>query len=78
MILLLAHLLMRRSTWRKNKLRIFVTAEAHDNSTLMESALKTYLNQMRINGEVHIVEVDSADIEPFPMNHAASRYVPFV
>ena len=44
----------------------------------MESALKTYLNQMRINGEVHIVEVDSADIEPFPMNHAPSRYVPFV
>ena len=68
---------MRRPTWRKNKLRIFVTAEAHDNSSLMESALKTYLSQMRINGEVHIVEIDSADIEPFPMNHAPSRLVSF-
>ena len=69
MILLLAHLLMRRSQWKKNKLRIFVTAEAQDNSQQMESALKTYLSQMRINGEVHIIEVDSADVEPFPHSH---------
>ena len=43
-----AHLLMRKSSWKKNKLRIFVTAEAQDNSKQMESALKVYLSQFRV------------------------------
>ena len=39
---------MRKSSWKKNKLRIFVTAEAQDNSKQMESALKVYLSQFRV------------------------------
>ena len=43
-----AHLMMRKASWKKNKLRIFVTAEAQDNSKQMESALKLYLAQFRV------------------------------
>ena len=51
MTLLLSHLIKRTPTWKRCKLRIFVTAEENDNSEAMRETLDSYLRDMRIFAE---------------------------
>jgi len=71
MCLLLTHLLKRTPTWKRCHLRIFVTAEESDNSEAMREQLDEYLQSMRIEAQVFIVEMSAEDTLPYAQNISA-------
>jgi len=69
--LLLAHLIKRTSTWKKCQLRIFVTADASDNTEAMLETLNNYLTDMRMNAIVKLVITNSEETLAYAENITA-------
>lgn len=57
LLMLLPFLLKQHRTWSKCKMRIFTVAQMEDNSIQMKKDLKKLLYNLRIEGEIEIVEM---------------------
>jgi potassium/chloride transporter 4/5/6 len=66
MLLLFAFLLNQSKTWRKAKLRLFaVTKDTLASDDQTREQIGTYLSQMRIEADIHVVKVGASGIEDF-------------
>ena len=59
LLMLLPFLLKQHRTWKNCKMRIFTVAQMEDNSIQMKKDLKKFLYELRIEGEIEIVEMVS-------------------
>lgn len=66
LLMLLPHLLRQHRTWRSCQLRVFTVAQAGDNSAQMHEDLQKFLYHLRIEAQVHIVEMVSSSL-PLPL-----------
>lgn len=57
LLMLLPFLLKQHRTWKNCKMRIFTVAQMEDNSIQMKKDLKKLLYNLRIEGEIEIVEM---------------------
>ncbi|KAI8622558.1 amino acid permease-domain-containing protein [Chytriomyces sp. MP71] len=60
---LIAHIILKHAAWRSCKLRIFVVANARDNSVLMKRNLVETLRGLRIKAEADVLELDFDEME---------------
>eukprot|EP00731_Ephydatia_muelleri_P026279 Em0018g379a len=65
LLLLLPFLLKRHKVWKNCSLRIFTIAEMDDNSIQMKRDLEKFLYQLRMQAEVHIIEMPDSDISAY-------------
>ncbi|XP_011305811.1 solute carrier family 12 member 4 isoform X2 [Fopius arisanus] len=65
LLMLLPFLLRQHRTWSKCKMRIFTVAQMEDNSIQMKKDLKKLLYNLRIEGEIEIVEMMNSDISAY-------------
>jgi len=79
-LLMLPYLLQQHRVWRNCKLRLFTVAYLLDNSLKMERDLKAYLAQLRIEAEVHVIEMSDTQISDYvqqktiQITHRRQRY----
>lgn len=59
LLMLVPFLLKQHRTWKNCKLRIFTVAQLNDNSIQMKKDLKGFLYNLRIEGEVEVIEMVS-------------------
>lgn len=57
LLMLVPFLLKQHRTWKNCKLRIFTVAQLNDNSIQMKKDLKGFLYNLRIEGEVEVIEM---------------------
>ncbi|XP_034942488.1 solute carrier family 12 member 4 isoform X2 [Chelonus insularis] len=65
LLMLLPFLLKQHRTWKNCKMRIFTVAQMEDNSIQMKKDLKKLLYNLRIDGEIEIVEMMDSDISAY-------------
>ncbi|KAK0182419.1 hypothetical protein PV327_000561 [Microctonus hyperodae] len=65
LLMLLPFLLKQHRTWKNCKMRIFTVAQMEDNSIQMKKDLKKLLYNLRIDGEIEIVEMMNSDISAY-------------
>ncbi|XP_043272459.1 solute carrier family 12 member 7 isoform X2 [Venturia canescens] len=65
LLMLLPFLLKQHRTWKNCKMRIFTVAQMEDNSIQMKKDLKKFLYELRIEGEIEIVEMMNSDISAY-------------
>lgn len=65
LLMLLPFLLKQHRTWKNCKMRIFTVAQMEDNSIQMKKDLKKLLYNLRIEGEIEIVEMTNSDISAY-------------
>ena len=63
--MLLPFLLRQHKTWRNTKLRLFAIAQLEDNNVQMKTDLEKFLYQLRIDAEVHVIEMPNSDISEY-------------
>ena len=51
--------------WKNCRTRIYTVAQAEDNSIKMKKQLQQHLYQLRIEAEVRVVELESADVSAY-------------
>ncbi|CAG5105787.1 Oidioi.mRNA.OKI2018_I69.chr1.g2453.t2.cds [Oikopleura dioica] len=65
LLTLLPHLLQQHRVWKNCRTRIYTVAQAEDNSIKMKKQLQQHLYQLRIEAEVRVVELESADVSAY-------------
>lgn len=65
LLTLLPHLLRQHRVWKNCRTRIYTVAQAQDNSIKMKQQLQRHLYQLRIEAEVKVVELESADVSAY-------------
>lgn len=64
--MLLSHLLRTHKVWRRCRLRLFTVAQSEDNSIKMREDLASFLEDLRIEAMVEVV--DMVLKTAFPLN----------
>lgn len=65
LLMLLPFLLRQHKVWRQCHLRIFTVAQMEDDSIQMKKDLKLFIYQLRIDAEVHVIEMPDCDISAY-------------
>ncbi|XP_061166626.1 solute carrier family 12 member 4-like [Saccostrea echinata] len=65
MLMLLPFLLKQHKTWKHCKLRVFTVAQLEDNTIQMKKDLELFMYQLRIDAEVHVLEMSNSDISAY-------------
>eukprot|EP01135_Chromosphaera_perkinsii_P003038 Nk52_evm20s233 gene=Nk52_evmTU20s233 len=65
MLLLLPFLLKKHKVWKQCKLRIFTVAELNDNSLQMKKDLEKFIFELRLEAEIHVIEMSDNDISAY-------------
>lgn len=65
LLMLLPFLLRQHKVWRRCSLRIFTVAQIDDNSIQMKKDLEAFLYQLRLEAEVHVIEMPDEEISEY-------------
>ncbi|CAI4225510.1 unnamed protein product [Auanema sp. JU1783] len=65
LLMLLPFLLRQHKTWKNAKVRLFAIAQVEDNNVQMKQDLERFLYQLRIEAQVHIIEMTDSDISDY-------------
>ena len=65
LLLLLSHLLRTHPVWKNCRLRIFTAVDMTESPVLIQRALAQYLHDVRIEAEIHVVDISKADVAGF-------------
>eukprot|EP00105_Crassostrea_gigas_P044045 XP_019928193.1 PREDICTED: solute carrier family 12 member 4 [Crassostrea gigas] len=65
MLMLLPFLLKQHKTWKHCRLRVFTVAQLEDNTIQMKKDLEMFMYQLRIEAEVHVLEMSNSDISAY-------------
>uniref|UniRef100_A0A915J4H6 Solute carrier family 12 member 6 n=1 Tax=Romanomermis culicivorax TaxID=13658 RepID=A0A915J4H6_ROMCU len=65
LLILLPFLLRQHKVWRQCVLRIFAVAQFDDNTVKMKEDLQNWVYQLRIQAEVHVVELSDSLVAPY-------------
>jgi solute carrier family 12 (potassium/chloride transporter), member 4/6 len=65
LLVLLAHLLKAHKVWKQCRLRIFTAVDVSESPVMIQRALAEYLHDVRIEAEVHVVDISKSDVAGF-------------
>eukprot|EP00123_Amoebidium_parasiticum_P011961 comp21026_c0_seq1/m.28237 comp21026_c0_seq1/g.28237 ORF comp21026_c0_seq1/g.28237 comp21026_c0_seq1/m.28237 type:complete len:1182 (-) comp21026_c0_seq1:729-4274(-) len=73
LLLLVGHLLKQHRTFQKCRMRVFTVASADSNSVAIGNGLKRLLKALRIQAEVHVVELSGQDLQAFAADFTVTK-----